>query len=248
MLPTSLDNIRYMEETTFTQGAAETAESTATTASDLIPEAALALTERSNPVEWIPVFLPVTMQQMEDVEGIEAYVESRLMYDIRNRLDLQVLVGNGTTPNLKGTENVTGIQTQALGADSIPDAIYKAMTKIRDDGFAEPSVVFIRAAKWQNVRLLKTADGLYIWGHPSQAGPENIWGVPVVQSNAVTSTKAIVGDYATYSTFWTKRGITIAVSDSHAHYFTRGMLAVRADMRGAMVHYRPKAFAEVTGL
>jgi len=248
MLPTSESSIVYMEETTFTNNATETAESTATTASDLIGEAALALTERTKPVEWLPVFLPVTMQQMEDQEGIEAYVDSRLANMIRQRVDLQVLAGNGTTPNLEGTENVTGIQAQALGTDSIPDAIYKAMTSVRDDGFAEPSVVFIRAAKWQSVRLLKTADGQYIWGHPSMSGPETIWGVPVVQSNAVTSTKAILGDYANYSAIYTKRGITFAVSDSHSSYFTRGMLAVRADMRLAMVHFRPKAFAEVTGL
>ena len=75
-----------------------------------------------------------------------------------------------------------------------------------------------------------------------------MWGVPLVQTNAVTSTKAIAGDYSGYSALWTKRGITLAVSDSHQSYLTRGMLAIRADMRVAMVHYRPKAFGEVTGL
>ena len=162
MLPTSQAAIPYMEETTFTNNAVETAESTATTDADLIGEAALVLTERSKTVEWLPVFLRVTMQQMEDVEGISDYVDARLAYMIQARLDLQALAGNGTTPNLEGTENVTGIQAQALGTDSIPDAIYKLFTSIRDDGFAEPSVCFIRAAKFQTVRLLKTADGLYI--------------------------------------------------------------------------------------
>ena len=248
MLPTSMDTIAYMEETTFTNNAAETAESTATTASDLIGEAALALTERTRPVEWLPVFIPVTMQQMEDVEGIEAYVNSRLIYMLRARLDLQVLVGDGSTPNLLGTESVTSINAQAKGADTEEDAIFKAMTSVRDTGFAEPSVVFIRPAKFQNIRLRKTADGQYIWGHPSMPGPFTIWGVRMVQTTAVTSTKAILGDYANFSALYTKRGITLSVSDSHAFYFTRGMLAIRADMRVAMVHFRPEAFAEVTGL
>ena len=248
MLPTGMDTISYMEETTYTDNAVETAESTATTAADLIGENALTLTERTRPVEWLPVFIPVTMQQMEDVEGIEAYVDSRLSYALRARLDLQMLAGNGTTPNLLGTENVTGIQAQAKGADTEEDAIFKAMTSIRDDGFAEPSVVFLRPNKFQNIRLRKTADGQYIWGHPSQAGPFQIWGVTLAQTTAVTATKALLGDYANFSTLYTKRGITLAVSDSHAHYFTRGMLAIRADMRISMVHFRPKAFAEVTGL
>ena len=122
------------------------------------------------------------------------------------------------------------------------------MTSIRDDGFAEPSVVFLRPNKFQNIRLRKAADGQYIWGHPSQAGPFQIWGVTLAQTVAVTATKAILGDYVNFSTLYTKRGITLAVSDSHAHYFTRGMLAIRADMRISMVHFRPKAFAEATGL
>ena len=248
MLPTSEAAILYMEETTYTDNAAETAESTATTNSDLIGEQTLVLSERSKTVEWLPVFIPVTMQQMEDVEGIGPYVDSRLIYALRARLDLQMLAGDGNTPNLEGTENVTGIQAQALGVDSIPDAIYKLFTSIRDNGFAEPSVCFIRAAKFQTVRLQKTADGIYIWGHPSEPGPFQMWGVPLVQTNAVASTKLIAGDYVNFSALYTKRGITLAVSDSHQSYFTRGMLAIRADMRIAMVHYRPKAFGEVTGL
>lgn len=248
MLPTDSDAIRFMRETTFTNNAAETAESTATTGSDLIGEAALALTEITVPVEWLPVFLPVTIQQMQDVPGIEAYIDSRLMYMVRARLDSQVLAGDGNTPNLEGTENVSNIQSQALGTDTEEDAIFKLFTSIRDDGFAEPSVCFIRPAKFQNIRLRKTADGQYIWGPPSLPGPFTIWGVPLVQSTAVTSTKAIAGDYAGYSALYTKRGMTVDVSDSHSHYFTRGMLAVRVYMRVAMVHFRPKAFGEVTGL
>lgn len=248
MLPTGTDVIRYMEETTFTNNAVETAESTATTAADLIGEAALALTERTRNVEWLPVFLPVTMQQMEDVEGIEAYTNQRLAYMIRARLDSQVLVGNGTTPNLLGTNNVTGRQTQAKGADPTPDAVFKGFQLIRSDGFAEPSVAFIHPNDWQDIRLLRTADGIYIWGNPSEAGPERLWGVPVVQTVAAAENTITAGDYANFATLFIKRGIDIAVSDSHAHYFTRGMLAVRADMRMAMVHFRPKAFLTVTGV
>jgi hypothetical protein len=240
MLPTSQAAIVYMEETTFTNNAAETAESTATTAADLIGEAALVLTERTRPVEWLPVFIPVTIQQMEDVDGIQEYVDARLTYMLRARLDSQILVGNGTTPNLLGTNSVSGIQTQAKGADPTPDAVYKCFTSIRADGFAEPSILFSHPNDWQDVRLLRTADGVYIWGSPADQGPDRIWGVPVVQTAAALQNTMTTGDYANFSTLFTKRGITITVSDSHAFYFTRGMLAIRADM--------PKAFGTITGV
>ncbi len=241
-LPTSQSSVKYMEETTFTNTAVETAEGAA------YPEATLVLTERSQTVEKIPVFLPVTDEQLEDEQAVAGYINQRLVFMIQQRLDLQVLGGTGVTPLLLGTENVTGIQTQALGVDPIPDAIYKLFRQIRDNGFAEPSVVFIAPSKWETVRLLRTVDGIYIWGHPSTPGEPVIWGVPVVETTAVTATKAIAGDYLMHSNLYVRRGVDVQISNSHASFFIEGKQAIRADLRVAMVHYRPKAFGEVTGL
>ncbi|PAZ15675.1 phage major capsid protein [Streptomyces sp. SA15] len=232
----------YMEETTFTNTAAETAEG------DQFPEAALGLEEKSVQVRKIPVFLPVTDETFEDEPRAESYVQNRLPFMIRQRLDLQILRGSGTAPNLLGTENVSGILSQAKGADPVPDALYKGMRRIRDTGFAEPSVVFITPEKWEPVRLLRTADGIYIWGHPSTPGPATIWGVPVVETTAAPSTKALLGDYTNFSELAVRRGIDVQVSNSHGDFFVRGKLAVRADIRCAVIHYRPSAFCEVTGL
>ena len=244
---TTMSTVLYMEETTFTNAAAETAESVEGTPGSY-PEAALVYTEKNSEVRKIAVFLPVTDEQFEDEPRARTTVENRLPFMLEQRLDSQCLVGNGTAPNLRGTENVVGVNTQALGVDPIPDAIYKGMRMIRDTGFAEPSVVFIRPAKWEGVRLLKTADGMYIWGHPSMPGPETIWGVPVVQTTAVTATKAVIGDYANFAELSVRRGIDVQISNSHGTYFKEGVLALRADMRAALIHYRPAAFSVVTGL
>lgn len=239
---TAMSTVLYMEETTFTNAVAEAAEG------GTYAESALALTEKSSEVRKVATFLPVTDEQFEDEPRARMYVENRLPFMVRQRLDSQILVGNGTAPNLRGTESVVGINTQALGADPVPDAIYKGMRMIRDTGFAEPSAVFIRPDKWEAVRLLKTADGVYIWGHPSQSGPMTIWGVPVIETTACTATKAVIGDYANFSELAVRRGIDIQVSNSHGTYFVEGKLAIRCDVRVALIHYRPTAFSVVTGL
>lgn len=239
---TGQSTVLYMEETTFTNAAAEAAEA------GTYAEATLALTEKSSEVRKIAVFLPVTDEQFEDEPRARSYVENRLPFMLQQRLDLQLLQGNGTAPNLRGVENVSGIQTQALGTDPIPDAIFKGMRKTRDDGFAEPSHVFIAPAKWELVRLLRTADGIYIWGHPAMSAPETIWGVPVIQTTAVTSTKAVLGDFRNFSELVVRRGIDVQVSNSHGTYFVEGKMALRADVRVAAIVYRPKAFCAVTGL
>ncbi len=173
-----------MEETTFGNAAVEKAEAA------VYPEATLALTEKSQSVQKIAVFLPVTDEQLEDEEQAEGYVNDRLAFMLQQRLDLQVLRGDGSAPNLLGTNNVTGIQTQAKGTDPTPDAFYKLFRKIRSDGFAEPSVVFVHPNDWESIRLLRTADGVYIWGSPSEPGTERIWGVRVVQTTAAAQNAA----------------------------------------------------------
>ena len=240
--PTNQNSVKYMEETTFNNAAVEKAEAAA------YPEAALALTEKSQSVQKIAVFLPVTDEQLEDEEQAEGYVNDRLAFMLQQRLDLQVLRGDGSAPNLLGTNNVTGIQTQAKGTDPTPDAFYKLFRKIRSDGFAEPSVVFVHPNDWESIRLLRTADGVYIWGSPSEPGPERIWGVRVIQTTAAAQNTATAGDYATYSALRVKRGVEMRVSDSHSTYFVEGKQAIRADLRAAVVHYRPKAFGTVTGI
>jgi hypothetical protein len=239
---TAMSTVLYMEETVFNNTAAEVAEG------GQFPEAQLKLEERSSEVRKIPVFLPVTDEQFEDEARARAYVENRLPFMLRQRVDAQLLTGNGTAPNLRGVENVSGIQSQALGADPIPDALYKVMRQIRDDGFAEPSHVFIRPSVWERVQLLRTADGVYIWGHPSMPGPRTIWGVPVVETTAVTATRAVVGDFTNFSEVAVRRGIDVQISNSHGSFFIEGKLAVRADVRLAVIFYRPKAFGIVTGL
>lgn len=232
----------YMEETTFTNAAAERAEGIA------YPEAALALTEQSSTVRKIAVFLPVTDEQLEDEPQVRSYIDNRLPFMLRQRLDSQILNGDGLAPNLRGILNVVGIQTQAKGADPTPDAVYKAMTKVRVTGRAMPTGAIFHPNDWQDIRLLRTADGIYIWGNPSDAGPERIWGLQVAQSDAIAENTALVGDFATYVELATRRGIDVQVSNSHGSFFVEGKQAMRADVRVALVVYRPAAFCTVTGI
>lgn len=234
--------IKWMKETVVTNNAAEVAEA------GLYPESALQLAEDSAVVQKIATWIPVTDEQLEDEPRARAYVDNRLGFMIRQRLGSQVLNGNGTAPNLRGLLNTVGIQTQAKGADVAPDAIYKALTKVRTVGLAMPGVVLMNPTDWQNIRLLKTADGIYIWGSPSEAGPERIWGLPIVQEFALTAGTAVTGDFANFSELAMRRGLDIQITNAHADFFINGKQAIRADIRAALAIYRPAAFCTVTGL
>jgi HK97 family phage major capsid protein len=241
IIPTSQAAIVYMEETTFTNAAAERNENAA------YAEAALELTERSETVRSVGVSLPVTDEQMADEAGAAAYVDQRLGFMVRQRLDGQLLVGNGNAPNLRGTLHVGSINTQAKGADPVFDAIYKGARKVRVTGRSIPSAIMMHPEDWEAARLTRTADGIYILGNPMEAGPERMWSLPVVQTDVLTKGTALVGDWARMAAYHARQGVDIQtgfVGDD----FKEGRVTLRAGLRGAVVHYRPSAFTQVTGL
>lgn len=231
----------YMYESTSTHASAERNEAAA------YAESQFALTETSSTVRSIGASVPVTDEQLEDVEGVQSYLENKLMFGNRQRLDYEVIQGDGVAPNLTGILNNGDIQTQAKSIDPVPDAVYKAMTKVRVTGRAIPNAFAVHQNDWQSVRLLRTNDGVYIWGSPSEAGPERIWGIQVVQSDILTENTGLVGDFANFCQLYERRGMEVLIGwDSDD--FTKGIRTIRAGLRVAFAIYRGAAFCTVTGI
>lgn len=239
---TSQNAVPYMEETTRIHAAAETAEG-ATFAED-----EFVFTERTTPVRKITTSIPVTDEQLEDVPMMEGYINNRLPFSLRQRLDRQCAVGDGIGVNLRGILNTPGILTQAKGADPIMDAFYKAMVKIRLQGRAMPTHHNIHPLDLQEIRLTRTADGIYIYGSPVEAGPTRLWGLTVIENDAIAEGTGFVGSFmSSYIELVERRGIDVQVGYVDAQ-FKQGRRTVRADMRAALPVYRPAAFCSVTGV
>jgi len=234
--------IVYMEETTTTNAADTVAEGAQK------PESTLAFTEKSSPVRKIATVLPVTDELMTDEPAMRSYVEQRLRLFLELAEEDQLVNGSGVAPDLTGMLNVVGIQTQALGADTAPDAIYKAMTLIQTGAFLDASGIIINPANWQTIRLLKDTAGNYLWGPPSDPGVERIWGLPVVKTTAMAAGTALLGAFTTATQMFRKSGVSFAVSDQHSDFFIKNKMMLRIEERLAFVVYRPAALATVTGL
>lgn len=241
-IPTSQAAAKYMEQTTRTNNAAERSEGGA------YGEAAFALTERSVTIETVGVWLPYTDEQMEDEEEAAMMIDAELPLMLWQRVDSQILVGDGSTPNILGINNKSGIQTQAKGADVVMDAVFKAATKVRVTGRAIPDAAVFHPNDWQDIRLTRTADGIYILGNPNDAGPDRLWGLRVVQSDNQTENTAVVGAWATWAQMRVRRDVLVEKTNSHDTYFVSGKQAIRAGVRLATVWRRAAAFCTVTGI
>jgi hypothetical protein len=242
---TDANTLEYYEETTFTNAAAATAEG------DSKPESAIGYTLRTESVRKIAHFIPATKEALDDVSFLESTLRGRLAFGVMRIEEANLLTGNGTAPNLRGLLNRTGIQTQAKGTDPTPDAIYRAMQKVRGAagaGFAEPTAVVLHPNDWTDIKLLRTADGIYIWGNPSDEGPDRIWGLPVRQTTAMTENTGMVGAFRPHAEVIRREGVQITLSTEHSTFFIENKVAILAESRLALAVYRPSAFCSVTGI
>src|SRR6185312_1904869 len=122
---------------------------------------------------------------VNDVPDLRSYVEMRLRLFLALAEDRDLYAGAGS-PTLTGLTNISGIQTQARGTDPGPDAIFKAIVKVYTGAFLQASGIVMHPVDWQNIRLLRTDQGIYIFGNPGDNAPARLWGLNVVQTTAAT--------------------------------------------------------------
>ncbi len=257
-IQTSQNAYVYLEETTFTNAAAEAAEGAAAA------ESAIAFTERTESIRKIATFLPVTDELLSDVVGVQGYVNSRLSTMMRLRLDNQLMDGDGSAPNLTGVLNKSGINSFAYGSYSGElgrlGQVYQAITEIRKDAFVEPDAIVLHPSDWLDIvtsvaDIATTTSGaaaknplfMVAGGFGDKVDPR-LWGLKVVPSTVVNAGTALVGKFGggDAAQVIMREGIDLAVSDSHSDFFIKNQLAIRLTMRMGFAIYRPTAFCKIT--
>lgn len=244
---TDSDLVEYVEQTSRTNAAAETAEASATgDGSGAAPESAAAFAVRQASVQDITHFIPATRNAISDAGQMQTIINGEVSDGILERLDSQIANGNGTAPNLPGIYGTNGILNRALGADTRSDAVHKAITQVRLQ-FFEPEVIGLHPNDAEQMFLEKDTTGNYIYGPPSMPVRGSVWGLRPVVSPVFLDGTPLIGNYRRGAALWLREGVSIAVSDSHADFFTRRMIAVLGVMRAAFAVQRPKCFCTVTG-
>lgn len=242
---TDSDVVEWLEETTLTNAAAETAELTAA------PESALAFTVRSTTVKEIPHFIPVTRRGLADAAFVESWINNRLIDGVRRRLQTQILTGDATGENLRGIYQTSGIGSidRSVTGLAMAESLHRCITTIRTNAFVEPDFIGIHPTDYEAIRILRAdavtaadAKGAYLIAPPTEGGFGSLWGIPLIVHAAFTAGSPLVGR-GSEATLFIREGVSVSASDSHASYFTERKVAILATMRAAFAVTQPKAFA-----
>lgn len=249
-IPTTGVTVRFMVENSFTNAAAAVAEE------GQKPEASWDLVETDAAVRKIAVVGRVTDEMFQDYAQMRAYINDRLAFMVQQKEDNYLLNGSGNAPQILGLLHTPGIQTQAQGSSTAPDAIHKAITKIRTGAFLEPDAIIINPLDWENIRLMKDTHGQYYgigplgntYGQAMVVTAPALWNKPVCLTTAIAQGTVLVGAFKQAAAIYRKLGLVIESTNSDASDFAFNRICIRAETRLALAAYRPLAFCQVSGL
>lgn len=261
---TGSDTVEYVEQTSHTNAAAVVAEATSSAAPTMPaldgnalsagaalvnnpnggykPEGSWAYVRRTAVVKTIAEWVPATKRALADVSQLEGLINDELRMDVAEAEEGQILGGDGSGENFTGILNWSGIQTQTFSSDIFATA-RKAITKARTVGRVNPSAIMVSPATAELIDLAKDGENRYYYGGPFSMGGRTLWGRPIVESETMPDTHILVGDFSK-AVLWDREETTVTISDSHADFFTRNMVAILAEERCAFAVTRPKAFVK----
>lgn len=213
------------------------------------PEAKIELTPDLAPVQVIATTIPITTQILEDGVTLVGYINGRLVYMLKIREELEILAGNGVSPDLKGITTYADIQTQAFTTDVLT-TIGNAIAKVElVDGFADgiamnPADFWAMATHRVAGGSNSAGGGVFDAASFTQAPANFVWGLPAVRTNAMTVGEALVGNYAMGATLFDRSQSGVRVFEQHADYAATNKVLLRAEERVALAVNRPDFFVE----
>jgi len=229
--------LEYVKETGFSNNAAPVAEGAAKPSSDLKLD--LVTTSAKVIAHW----MKASKQVLSDVSQLRSIIDQRLLYGLAYVEEAQLLNGDGTGQNLNGIipqATAYSAPFDPAGTETGIDMIRLAMLQATLAEYPATGIV-MHPSDWARIELLKDAGGNYIIGVPQGTIGKSLWNLPVVDTQAITVDKFLVGAFklgAQVFDRWDARVETGYVNDD----FTKNLVTILAEERLALAVYRPEAF------
>ena len=201
------------------------------------PEGTMTFAKMTALVETIAVWLPVTKRAMADASQLRGIINQEMREALNEKIEDMILEGNGSSPEFTGLASTSGILTQSFATDLLTTS-RKAITNLKTNGNEKPTAFVLSPSDWEGLELALFSAAPYL---PYQ---KSLWRVPVVEYFGLTAKTGYLGNWKK-AVLWDREQASISVSDSHADFFVRNLLAVLGEVRAAFGVIKPKAFVKI---
>ncbi|CAM4138385.1 phage major capsid protein [Nocardiopsis rhodophaea] len=206
----------------------------------------------STGVKTIAHWFAMTRRAISDAAQVRTLVDALLRYGLEDEIDRQIISGDDNgSENLRGIANTEGVQVLNVDpgkGDPVRaniESIRRAKTMTRLGARARANGIVANPLDLEAMDLIKDNEGRYILGGPvATGGTGGLWNLPVVENESVPEGQLWVGDWKK-AILYDREEASITVTDSHADFFVRNMVAILAECRVAFAVIQPSAFVKV---
>lgn len=187
-IPTNGSSVTYLRESAWTNSAAEASHGAAKN------DSAITFEEAVCNIRTVAHWIPVTKQLLDDAPAVAAYIDTRLRDGLAQRVDRQLIQGNGTSPNLSGfTDSGNFTAYTPTSDDTLVDAINRIKYTMWAAGYA-PDTVYVNPADWGAMERTRESagSGVYLYGAPGMDAGLNSFGLRIVITPYLTDRKSVV--------------------------------------------------------
>ena len=189
-------------------------------------------------------WVPASRQILSDAPMLQSYIDGRLTYGMKLEEEDELLNGSNASGQLNGLVTQATAFTGGATNQTILDTILKAFLQVSLSEYEATGVV-LHPRDWVDILMLKDNDGRYLFGDPHNMTNPMIWGKPVVATQSIAYQTFLVGAFALAAEIWDREDANVRISEHHADFFIRNLVALLAEERLALVVYR--ATALITG-
>jgi HK97 family phage major capsid protein len=220
------NSVPSLRELAWTNNAAETAEGA------VKPESVLTFEPYDVVIQTVAHFIKVSNQLLADAPAVVSYIDTRLRDGLAQRIERQIVIGNGTSPNLSGLNDAGNFVafTPTAGANLV-ESINKGKWALWTAGYV-PDTVIVNPADWAAMEVLRegAGTGAYLYGAPGMVGSMNPFGLNLVVSNWMPAGQFWIGNLATAVTLFQRSGAVVEMGFVNDD-FTRNLVTIRAEER-----------------
>lgn len=250
-LTTDSDTVEFVRVTDETSNAAIVPEATATDPEEsgstpgYKPESGMEFERVPTPVKTIAHWIPATTRALADAGQLRGLIDSFLRYGVDLELEDQIVTGDGLGENFDGIFGTSGVQQLGFMDTGQNDEAFfrtarRARRLVRDVGRRQATGYILNPIDKEEIDVARDGNQRFFGNGPFSMGPDTLWGLPVVESEAVPAGYGVVGDLRT-CVLWDRQQSSISVSNSHADFFIRNLVAILCELRAAFGILKPNA-------
>jgi len=209
----------------------------------LKPQSNITFDLKSTAVRTIAHWMKASRQIMDDVPQLQSYIDGRLRYGLGYVEENELLYGDGTGQHLYGIIPQATAYSAAFTPTS-PQAIDTLRLAALQATLAlYPATGFVlHPTDWAKIELTKDGMQRYIVGDPQAMIAKRLWGLPVVDTQAMQVGKFLTGAFRLGAQIFDRLSMEVLISTEDQDNFVRNMITIRAEERLALAVYRPAAF------